>query len=100
MILPKKPFTFTAKDFEVINLRNHNNLNELFAAQANRILDAYLASCPIVYSSQIWTDRISTQWFTEMQIDDVHGQNWSNRKAYLFNIELLVSKPESETADE
>lgn len=48
-----------------------------------------------VYSTKVLKDKPITTWFTEKQIDNIHGIDWSTHTALLINI-----KPKEQTAED
>ena len=93
---------FTKEDFKEweqwvgqLSLRLNEESLEKIAVIANTKLEK---ESRIVYSTKVMADRDTSQWFTEPQIDKIHGVNWSTHKALLVNIESIETislQPES-----
>lgn len=77
---------FKAEDFEGKQCDSIFNAFERMSEIANTKLEKEGLT---VYGTKVFQDREITKWFTEKQIDSIHGVNWSTHRGLLINVEPI-----------
>lgn len=83
-----KPF-FTEADSDMKERFNgYETIEGISLTKANAKFDEWLSKGKVVFGTSP-NGANTTQWFTEKQIDKIHGLDWANHTALLVNIEPI-----------